>query len=521
MCIGSSAPGLANRHVHRQQCAGVIAMCIGSSAPGLANRHVHRQQCAGVIAMCIGSSAPGLANRHVHRQQCAGVVAMCIRHIMDRVIRSSPGFRHIMRIGSSAASSVASNDPVLQALRRWKRDGAAIDPHNPLHTAAYNLVRNNTKRPRVDQVLAVLASQRAEHSSGSKLSASFHLVPRSNFPAMNIPPEVRTWMITEEELRDGAGAVCRVERRQQCAGRRVRMRAAADRAPAATTQAGPMEGFLELSLLRSAAAADTEEPGVEEPLAVADVKEPGVEEPGDEDPSDKEPPAATDYYIIGGGDEDSSGRDDNSDGSAKRPRRPDPLPNTRRARLPLCSKAHPPIPQKPAPQKPPPTLKPPATLPIRKSPRESAPWPIGKVRLAKPPAQAMVPTPPPHPPTARQRRQQGPKAMVPTPPTHPPLARQRRQQGAGVAHPPAAARQRRQQGAGVARPGVGSKAPGPRHRGCRGGRNREWHQKHREAKQDGPEAVRQFLLANPYPAASCEGGDGVGSASSGSRGAHT
>ena len=263
-----------------------------------------------------------------------------------------------------------------------------------------------------------------------------------------------------------------------------------------------MEGFLELSLLGSAAAADAEEPGVEEPLAVADVEEPGVEERGDEEPSDKEPPAATDDYIIGGGDEDSSGSDDSTDSSAKRPRRPDPLPNTRQACLPLCSEAHPPIPQKPAPQKPPHTLKPPAMLPIRKSPRESASWPIGKVRLAKPPAKAMVPTPPPHPPTARQLRQQGAKAMVPTPRTHPPSARQRRQQGAGVA-----------------RPGV--KGGKPRRRGSSVGRFRVWHLQHRQAKLQGPEAVREFLLANPHPATRCEGGDGGGSASSGSRGEHT
>ena len=123
-----------------------------------------------------------------------------------------------------------------------------------------------------------------------------------------------------------------------------------------------------------------------------------------------------------------SARTRQSTAIAKRPHSPDPLPDP----LPQCKRARMPIgsnacglsrASRPGPKAHGIPVQPP-TQPGGKNPcipRKPAPWPIGKARLAKPPApvKAMVPTP-----TVR--------AMVPTPPKYPPPIGRRR-----MAKPPA------------------------------------------------------------------------------------
>ena len=369
--------------------------------------------------------------------------------------------------------------------------------------------------------------------------------------------------------------------RQRCAGRRVRKRTAVDRAPAASTQASPMEG--RGCGGRSGAgggrggAAGCGSTGASGCHSGAGAGRSGA---GGCDSIDAGggrtldgcgrglPPAAVhEYYIIGGGDEDSSGSDDSGGASGgcvfgggcgacaggggcaghgacawdcgRRPRGVSRSHGSRSEapiQLPRSSQLGDKRPRHDSADAA--AAVAPASGRIcaggcgsicaSKCPRQSAPWPIGKAKLSE---KAMAPTSPAHPPAALQFQQQGAKAMVPAPPAYPPTPRQLHQQGAwltpsvagqcpqcgaGVAHPPADARQRRQQGAGIARTGVEGKSPGPRHRGCRGGRNREWYELLRLARLHGLEAVSNLLLANPHPAPRC-----LGSASSGSSGTHT
>ena len=104
--------------------------------------------------------------------------------------------------GSSLALAMASLPPakISAALRRWQRDGVAIDPRNEAHIAAYRLARQTFDRPRADQVLAIIESQRVRHKSAANLTSDFWLVPRCNFPD-GLPADLKKWSMSEAELR--------------------------------------------------------------------------------------------------------------------------------------------------------------------------------------------------------------------------------------------------------------------------------------------------------------------------------
>ena len=104
--------------------------------------------------------------------------------------------------GSSLALAMASLPPakISAALRRWQRDGVAIDPKSEAHIAAYRLARQTHDRPRADQVLAIIESQRVQHKSAANLTSDFWLVPRCNFPD-GLPADLKKWSMSEAELR--------------------------------------------------------------------------------------------------------------------------------------------------------------------------------------------------------------------------------------------------------------------------------------------------------------------------------
>ena len=88
---------------------------------------------------------------------------------------------------------------IAASLKRWAAHGLEHD--NPDHIAAYRLARQSHKRPRVDQVIAILESQKTEHRSGARMSREFVLAPRSNFPK-GLPAALMEWTVSEEALRD-------------------------------------------------------------------------------------------------------------------------------------------------------------------------------------------------------------------------------------------------------------------------------------------------------------------------------
>lgn len=88
---------------------------------------------------------------------------------------------------------------IVASLKRWSALG--LDHENPAHIAAYRLARQSSNRPRAEQVLAILESQKMEHLSGARMSTAFLLVPRKNFP-QGLPPSLQAWVTEESELRE-------------------------------------------------------------------------------------------------------------------------------------------------------------------------------------------------------------------------------------------------------------------------------------------------------------------------------
>ena len=90
----------------------------------------------------------------------------------------------------------------ITALQRFVRDGfQEFNPRDPRHIAAYSLARSRGGRPRARTVLDILNSEKETSSSGAKMSASFILAPRDNFPERVAPQWLQGYLVTEVELR--------------------------------------------------------------------------------------------------------------------------------------------------------------------------------------------------------------------------------------------------------------------------------------------------------------------------------
>ena len=88
-----------------------------------------------------------------------------------------------------------------RALRRCaKESNGEVDVNNPRHMDAYLALRAQTKRPRVDQVVAMIRRHETELSKGARAVDEFTLVPRANFPT--IPKWLAPYIRLEKDLRE-------------------------------------------------------------------------------------------------------------------------------------------------------------------------------------------------------------------------------------------------------------------------------------------------------------------------------
>ena len=85
-------------------------------------------------------------------------------------------------------------------LRRWSSEG--IEPLNREHQQAYLLARSKWKRPKVEQVLAILREQTATHTSSAAVASEFYLVPREAVDPARPPAWMAEWAVTEKFVRD-------------------------------------------------------------------------------------------------------------------------------------------------------------------------------------------------------------------------------------------------------------------------------------------------------------------------------
>ena len=88
----------------------------------------------------------------------------------------------------------------LKALRAWKAQDDRIDPNNETHVSAYCLARQRSARPRLEQVLAIAATETNDLNRGTKISARFSMVPRSSFVG-GVPEKLKDLVVSEDALR--------------------------------------------------------------------------------------------------------------------------------------------------------------------------------------------------------------------------------------------------------------------------------------------------------------------------------
>jgi len=87
------------------------------------------------------------------------------------------------------------------ALRRFRRNGAALDPNNELHVSAYMMCRRLHERPTPQQVLTAIASRNEHHAQGMGMEQDAWLVPKANFPSGELPQWIiDEGLLTEEEV---------------------------------------------------------------------------------------------------------------------------------------------------------------------------------------------------------------------------------------------------------------------------------------------------------------------------------
>ena len=92
-----------------------------------------------------------------------------------------------------------SKQRIQASLRRMA--GQGVDWRNPTHVSAYLLARQQTDRPKPEQILAIAQQSQVTMQDGTRLTRDFYLVPRNNFPD-KCPPWLQEFLVTEQELRD-------------------------------------------------------------------------------------------------------------------------------------------------------------------------------------------------------------------------------------------------------------------------------------------------------------------------------
>ena len=97
-------------------------------------------------------------------------------------------------------SSAAETKSAVAALQRWKRDGVQeVDPHSKDFIEAYLMVRRNTPRVQLTQVLSVINSREQNMRDERAMIEEYQLVPKMNFPK-GIPAWLQEFVYTPEEV---------------------------------------------------------------------------------------------------------------------------------------------------------------------------------------------------------------------------------------------------------------------------------------------------------------------------------
>ena len=86
-----------------------------------------------------------------------------------------------------------------KSLREWSRINPELDPLNEAHISAYCLVRQSKQRVHMDQVLAVINSEKAKFSKGTKIYTKFHMV--TNEDALTYASVIKNKTHSEEDMR--------------------------------------------------------------------------------------------------------------------------------------------------------------------------------------------------------------------------------------------------------------------------------------------------------------------------------
>ena len=106
---------------------------------------------------------------------------------------------------AAMALTPGANDQQLNqarlALARWRRDGAEVCPDSRQHLEAYLLVRKTTPRPRLEKVLAAIASSRATCAQGAMISIKFYLVRRNDFPT-GVPEMLQQHLVDVRDIEE-------------------------------------------------------------------------------------------------------------------------------------------------------------------------------------------------------------------------------------------------------------------------------------------------------------------------------
>ena len=84
-------------------------------------------------------------------------------------------------------------------MRRMADQG--VDWRNPAHVSAYLLARQQSDRPKPEQILAIAQQSQIKMEDGTRLSSEFYLVPRTNF-SDKCPAWLQDFLVTEDDLRE-------------------------------------------------------------------------------------------------------------------------------------------------------------------------------------------------------------------------------------------------------------------------------------------------------------------------------
>ena len=104
--------------------------------------------------------------------------------------------------------SLCSREDAVNALRRYRNNGVALEPDNPAHISAYQVMRQTMARVDAKKLLQYINNANVSISHGGECYQKFWGVPKENF-AGGLPPALAKhvyspdFMATAEMLASG------------------------------------------------------------------------------------------------------------------------------------------------------------------------------------------------------------------------------------------------------------------------------------------------------------------------------